>query len=399
MASIPNMRVVPAAPVPGAPATPDAAIAELFARIIAGGAPAAPVDAAAPEIVSIAPEAEGEGATAEGEAPAGAPAEAAETILPLLQAQSGFPAIVAAPPAGAPPPAAPVAEAPQAPPATAPAPAVIAPLKASKAVAPPTKPGAAPHEPAATEAEVAAAPAPEAKLAKPAFEGVKKGEADTPPQPREAAPRPATDSIPVAERPDRPAPVDIAGAPLTAQSASPPPTAAASPPPFFTPAPPVSAAQPAAPATPTAPAEMAVERELDLARDGAWLDRLARDIARAGSEDGTMRFRLHPQTLGHMRVELSQSDQGATVRLTVETEAARTILVDAQPRLVAEARAQGVRLAGTEVDLAGAHTQTSGDPRRQAEAEAQPMIRTARAATGEAALDAASAAARSDRYA
>ena len=49
---------------------------------------------------------------------------------------------------------------------------------------------------------------------------------------------------------------------------------------------PVAVAEVAAP-TPvqhSAPAELAVERELDLARDGEWLDRLARDIARAGSE-------------------------------------------------------------------------------------------------------------------
>ena len=98
-------------------------------------------------------------------------------------------------------------------------------------------------------------------------------------------------------------------------------------------------------------AELVVERQLDLANDNQWLDRLARDIARVRRGDEPLRFRLHPQTLGHLQVELTQSDRGATVRLTVETEAARTILVDAQPRLVAEARAQGVRLAGTEVDL------------------------------------------------
>ena len=75
---------------------------------------------------------------------------------------------------------------------------------------------------------------------------------------------------------------------------------------------------------------------------------------------------------------MSQSDRGATVRLTVETEAARNILVDAQPRLAAEARAQGVRLAGTEVDLGTAHQQ-GGDPRRNAEAQPQDTVRVVRA--------------------
>ncbi len=147
------------------------------------------------------------------------------------------------------------------------------------------------------------------------------------------------------------------------------------------------------------PADQAVERELDLAHESEWLDRLARDIVRSGSADGPMRFKLHPQTLGHLRVELTQGDQGTTVRLIAETEAARAIIADAQPRLLQEARAQGVRIAHAEVDLASTGHQASGDPRRQ-EDERQPnFIRTAR----DAGLDAAPAPepgrANSDRYA
>lgn len=135
----------------------------------------------------------------------------------------------------------------------------------------------------------------------------------------------------------------------------------------------------------TAPAriempDQSVERALDLAHDSEWLDRLARDISAAGDRDGTLRFRLHPQSLGHMRVELSQGDHGTSIRLSVETEAARAILVDAQPRLAAEARAQGVRIAETDVQLSGSDQQPSSDPRRQEEARQGPTIRTAAAA-------------------
>jgi flagellar hook-length control protein FliK len=158
----------------------------------------------------------------------------------------------------------------------------------------------------------------------------------------------------------------------------------------------------AGPATTGANApDQTVERALDLARDGQWLDRLARDIVRAGANEGPLRFRLHPASLGHLQVELAQGDHGTSIRLTVETEQARTILTDAQPRLIAEARAQGVRVAGAEVDLAGSgRDQASSDPRRQADGSHIPFVRTARAAARPEALAAAAdGRRRSDRYA
>lgn len=146
--------------------------------------------------------------------------------------------------------------------------------------------------------------------------------------------------------------------------------------------------------------DLAVERKLDLSRDSAWLDRLAHDIARAGSDDAPLRFRLHPQTLGSLQVELQQGDRGTAVRMTVETETARQILTDAQPRLTAEARAQGVRIAETHVDLSGSGRHAPGDQRRQDDARQTPLIRTAPGAGPNAAATARSArSARLDRYA
>jgi len=156
----------------------------------------------------------------------------------------------------------------------------------------------------------------------------------------------------------------------------------------------------AGPVAGTPTTDLAVERQLDLARDTEWLDRLARDIARAGASDTPLRFRLNPQTLGHLQVELQQGDRGTAVRLTVETEAARQILADAQPRLTAEARAQGVRIAETHVDLSGSGRHAPGDQRRQDETQTSPMIRTARGA-GEDAVASARPSRRDrlDRYA
>ena len=72
---------------------------------------------------------------------------------------------------------------------------------------------------------------------------------------------------------------------------------------------------------------------------------------------------------------------------------------DAQPRLVAEARAQGVRIAETHVDLSGSDRNASGDPRRQDETRQTPLIRTARDAAVDADAPERPSRVRSDRYA
>jgi flagellar hook-length control protein FliK len=186
--------------------------------------------------------------------------------------------------------------------------------------------------------------------------------------------------------------VPVPAQPVQASAAPAAPAAAAEP--AMQPAPMDRAASPM-----PRPAERMIGNELDLAHESEWLEQLARDIARTGSGEGPMRFRLHPQTLGQLRVELTQGDQGTAVRLTVETEAARAILSDAQPRLMQEARAQGVRIAHAEVDLAGTGHQASGDPRRQEDGRQNVFIRTARGAGADAAQAAEPGRASSDRYA
>lgn len=117
----------------------------------------------------------------------------------------------------------------------------------------------------------------------------------------------------------------------------------------------------AAEATPAA--EIILERQLDFAHEGEWLDQLAKDIARTGG-DGQLRFRLNPEHLGSLHVELTQGAAGASVRLTADTEAARTIIADARPQLIAEARAQGVRIAEAHVDLGSGSQSQAGHGQR-----------------------------------
>ena len=102
-----------------------------------------------------------------------------------------------------------------------------------------------------------------------------------------------------------------------------------------------------------APAPLAddpVARQLSIAQDGRWLDSLAKDIASAGNANGQIHFRLDPDHLGSLTVQIAQGSDGASIRLTASSEAARTILADAQPRLVAEARAQGLNLRDATVE-------------------------------------------------
>jgi len=93
-----------------------------------------------------------------------------------------------------------------------------------------------------------------------------------------------------------------------------------------------------------------VEQTLTIAKDGAWLDSLAKDIVNAGTGND-LHFKLNPENLGALSVAISQKDDGASIRLTADNQQTRDILVDAQPKLIAEARAQGLKVSDTQVDV------------------------------------------------
>lgn len=107
-----------------------------------------------------------------------------------------------------------------------------------------------------------------------------------------------------------------------------------------------------------------VTRHLAVARDGQWLDSLAKDIAATGGSNSNLSFTLSPEHLGSLKVDILSGSDGASVHMTTDNDTARNIILDAQPRLAAEARAQGLTLKETSVS-------TNGDSPRQAQSQAQ----------------------------
>lgn len=143
--------------------------------------------------------------------------------------------------------------------------------------------------------------------------------------------------------------------------------------------------------------ELIIERQLDMAAGDEWLDDLARDIARTATDGAPLKFRLNPENLGSLRVEIAADRGGTAVRLTADTEAARAIIADAQPRLITEARAQGLRISEAHVDLG--HQPGSGDGRRPADDLHEPQLRTARSLQDEEPDDGKPTRRSSERYA
>ncbi|WP_454885220.1 flagellar hook-length control protein FliK [Sphingomonas oryzagri] len=113
------------------------------------------------------------------------------------------------------------------------------------------------------------------------------------------------------------------------------------------------------------------DRALDMMKQGAWLDGLARDIAATGDSASTLRFQAAPTHLGAVQVEIARGLEGAAVTLTASSESSRIALADAKPQLIAEARAQGIHIASAQVDVStdprqsntGGQTDPRHDPR------------------------------------
>lgn len=123
-------------------------------------------------------------------------------------------------------------------------------------------------------------------------------------------------------------------------------------------------------ATVAAKGDTLVEQTLSIARDGAWLDTLAKDIANSAGSGNDLHFKLNPPNLGSLTVAIAQTDDGTSIRLTAETHETRNILLDAQPKLIAEARTQGLRISDSQVDLNDQHQSANQDASRWAQGNA-----------------------------
>lgn len=91
-----------------------------------------------------------------------------------------------------------------------------------------------------------------------------------------------------------------------------------------------------------------VAPELDMTSD-VWLDQLARDIAATASADGKLSFRIVPQQLGQLDINIEARDAGVAVHMKTETREAQALIAAAQPRLESALGQNGIRVAETSV--------------------------------------------------
>lgn len=97
------------------------------------------------------------------------------------------------------------------------------------------------------------------------------------------------------------------------------------------------------------PGDMIVDRQLDLIRNEQWLGELAHDIASTSGDNNRLSFRLMPHQLGRLDVDVTRSHNGLSLAIHTESDSAQAILSAAQPRLADEIRAQGLKLADTQM--------------------------------------------------
>ncbi len=100
---------------------------------------------------------------------------------------------------------------------------------------------------------------------------------------------------------------------------------------------------------PACPQQNFTDRQLDLARDTLWLGQLAHDIVTAREGNDRLSFRLIPEILGRMDVNLAASDTGLNMQIKTSGEDAAVLVAAAQPRLIDELRAHGIRVTAADV--------------------------------------------------
>lgn len=92
------------------------------------------------------------------------------------------------------------------------------------------------------------------------------------------------------------------------------------------------------------------QRVIDMSSGGQWIDGLAKEIATLAAGSGQGAFRLSPENLGPMRVDVRNGAAGVEVRLTVETEAAKIALDKDSDWLKDDNRLSAVRIADVTVE-------------------------------------------------
>ncbi|HUT91639.1 MAG TPA: flagellar hook-length control protein FliK [Thermoguttaceae bacterium] len=82
-----------------------------------------------------------------------------------------------------------------------------------------------------------------------------------------------------------------------------------------------------------------------------FVQRVARAFEAMGDRGGSVRLRLHPPELGSLRLEVTVRNGTMTARLEVETNSARTMLLDNLPALRDRLAGQEIKVGRFDVDL------------------------------------------------
>lgn len=135
--------------------------------------------------------------------------------------------------------------------------------------------------------------------------------------------------------------------------------------------PPTSASVPLESAPKPLPsANAALELFAALATETQELDTLSNDIAALSSPSRRIAFRMEGAQLGMLDVQLTSSDAGVSIGFRTETEHSRAAVAQAQPRLVEDLRATGLRVSDTHVSTDAGSSQRD----RPAEPKPPPMV-------------------------
>ena len=93
---------------------------------------------------------------------------------------------------------------------------------------------------------------------------------------------------------------------------------------------------------------------VDMGVSGQWIDGIARDIAGMSANGAQGRFHIRADQLGAVQVDIHQGANGASVNLTVASEAAEMALRQDSDRLKLDAGMAAVRIAEVKVERAPA---------------------------------------------
>lgn len=109
----------------------------------------------------------------------------------------------------------------------------------------------------------------------------------------------------------------------------------------------------AAPSIPTVDLSASLGAQVvDMGVSGQWIDGLARDIAGLSANGAQGRFQINADQLGPIQVDIRQGEDGATISLTVATEAAEQALRQEGDRLKLDAGLSAMRISEMKIERA-----------------------------------------------